>query len=497
MIISKSSQLSDQVLNGEKVRLTFHYNNREITRFVNSVFTKILAKTDMLYLQGPVENVTRELIINAVKANSKRIYFKKQNLDISNPEHYEEGMISFKNFMVEQMEQLPEELKESGYRVELNLRKDNDGFIILIRNNTGLLPFEEERIKMRLDKAREYTDFADIYMDVADDDEGEGLGIPLTMLFLKNSGIGDSSFKIVSNGAITQSSFRIPLKTQAAEMTNIIRDKLVSEINDLPTFPEHIMELQAMCRNRDISLNNIAHKIALDPALSASVLKLSNSALFMSPKRIENIADALKIIGLKNLNAILVASTTRKIMDERFSSFRDIWDHCNRCAFYTRLIAQKVGLPKLSDMVVLSGLLHDLGKIVLLSANADLTQQIETISVNRQMRTSTALEELSMGISHSSIGRMIAEKWNFPEYIIESIAYHHSPLNPEIKNRDAVYITYIANSMCLIEENKFDFLFMEDDVLTKYGLNRKEDFDVFHQNLKKQYAEHPDNLKVN
>jgi hypothetical protein len=182
------------------------------------------------------------------------------------------------------MAQLPEELKERGYRVELNLRKDDDGFIILIRNNTGLLPFEEERIKMRLDKAREYTDFADIYMDVADDDEGEGLGIPLTMLFLKNSGIGDSSFKIVSNGAITQSSFRIPLKTQAAEMTSIIRDKLVSEINDLPTFPEHIMELQAMCRNRDVSLNSIAHKISLDPALSASVLKLSNSALFMSPK---------------------------------------------------------------------------------------------------------------------------------------------------------------------------------------------------------------------
>lgn len=497
MAISKSSQLSEQVLNGEKVRLTFHYNNREITKFVNSVFTKILAKTDMLYLQGPVENVTRELIINAVKANSKRIYFKKRNLDISNPDDYESGMTSFKDYMIEQMHQLPDELKESGYRVELNLRKDNEGFVIIIRNNTGLLPFEEERIKMRLDKAREYTDFSDIYMDIADDAEGEGLGIPLTMLFLKNSGIGDQSFRIVSNGEITQSSFRIPLRTQAVEMTNEIRDKLVNEINDLPTFPEHIMELQAMCRNRDVSLPHIASKISLDPALSASVLKLSNSALFMSPKRIENITDALKIIGLKNLNAILVASTTRKIMEERFSSFRDIWEHCNKCAFYTRLIAQSVGLPKLSDMVFLSGLLHDLGKIVLLSANADLTNQIENITVNRQMRTSTALEEVTMGISHSAIGKMIAEKWNFPEYIVEGIAYHHSPMNPEIKNRDAVFITYIANCMCLIEENKFDYLFMEDEVLANYAINSSESFDAFHESLKKQYSEHPDNMNKN
>ncbi|HOP65022.1 MAG TPA: HDOD domain-containing protein [Spirochaetota bacterium] len=488
--------MSEQVLNGEKVRLTFHYNNREITKFVNSVFTKILAKTDMLYLQGPIENVTRELIINAVKANSKRIYFKTKNLDISNPDQYETGMVSFKDFMIDQMELIPEALKENGYKVEVNLSKDNDGFIILIRNNAGLLPFEEERIKMRLTKAREYTDFSDIYMDIADDVEGEGLGIPLTMLFLRNSGIGDSSFRIASNGDITQSSFKIPLKTRTAELENAIKEKLVNEITELPTFPEHIIELQAMCRNRDVPLPRIASKISLDPALSASVLKLSNSALFMSPKKSETITDALKIIGLKNLNAILVASTTRKIMDERFSSFRDIWAHCNKCAFYTRLLAQKTGLSKISDSVFLSGLLHDLGKIVLLSANADLTRQIEDITVNRQMRTSTALEEVSMGISHSTLGRMIAERWNFPEFIVEGIAYHHSPLNPEIKNNDVVFITYIANNMCLIEENKFDFLFMEDEVLGRYGLEKREYFESLHENFKKQYEENPEEINL-
>lgn len=154
-------------------------------------------------------------------------------------------------------------------------------------------------------------------------------------------------------------------------------------------------------------------------------------------------------------------------------------------------------MPKLSDMVFLSGLLHDLGKIVLLSANADLTNQIENITVNRQMRTSTALEEVTMGISHSAIGKMIAEKWNFPEYIVEGIAYHHSPMNPEIKNRDAVFITYIANCMCLIEENKFDYLFMEDEVLANYAINSSESFDAFHESLKKQYSEHPDNMNKN
>ncbi len=492
MQLAKTSELSGQVLNGEPVKLSFHYNNREINRFLNSLFTKILSHSDMLYLQGTVENVLREMIVNAVKANSKRIHFKKNNLNITDPDHYEVGMSSFKTYMVDTIDELPEELKQNGYKVELVLKKDANGFRIIVRNNAGLLPFEQERIKMRVDKAREYNDFAEIYMDIADDQEGEGLGIPLTMLFLKNSGIGDKSFSIVSDGNITQSAFTIPHKTQSFAIKRVIEVKIVDEVKDLPTFPEHIIEIQSMCRKENVTIGELAKKISLDPSLTASVLKLSNSAGFITSKKIESIVEAVKIIGLKNLNSILMASSAKKIMDERYSSFKDIWSHCNKAAFYSRLLAQKLGLNKISDMVFLSSMLHDLGKIILLSANQELTDQIEKISATRQMRTSTVLEEVSMGVSHSTIGKMIAEKWNFPTYIREAISFHHSPLQASEENRDLVFITYLANSLCLIEEKKFDFFYMEDEVLKRYKLESEEKFIEMHNSFKEQYAKQVD-----
>jgi len=487
MQLARSSELSGQVLNGDPVKLSFHYNNREINRFLNSLFTKILSHSDMLYLQGTVENVLREMIVNAVKANSKRIHFKKNNLNIADPLHYEEGMASFKTYMTESMEEIPIELKDNGYKVELVLKKDNNGFRIIVRNNAGLLPFEQERIKLRVDKAREYNDFAEIYMDIADDQEGEGLGIPLTMLFLKNSGIGDKSFSIISDGSITQSAFTIPLKTQSTAITRVIEVKIVNEVKDLPTFPEHIIELQAMCRKDNVTIGELAKKISLDPSLAASVLKLSNSAGFITSKKIESIVEAVKIIGLKNLNSILIASSAKKIMDDRFSTFKDVWSHCNKAAFYSRLLAQKFGLNKISDMVFLSSLLHDLGKVILLSANQELTDQIEKISANRQMRTSTVLEEVSMGVSHSTIGKMIAEKWNFPNYIREAIAFHHSPLLASEENKDVVFLTYFANALCLIEEKKFDYYYMEDEVLKRFNMTNEEKFAEMHNNFKEQY----------
>ena len=489
MNITKTTELSEQVLKGEPIKLTFHYNTREINKFLNSLLIKVLSHSDMLYLTGPIENVLREMIVNAVKANSKRIYFKKNHLDIINPIDYEQGMTSFKQFMTETIENLPTELKESGYKVEFILKKDADGFKTIVRNNVGLLPFEQERINQRLDKSREYNDFSDLYMDIADDQEGEGLGIPLTMLFLKNSGIGDKSFNIISDGKITQSSFLIPFRTQPLAIKRVLEVKIVNSVNNLPTFPEYIAEIQLLCDKPDASINEISKKITLDPSLAAAVLKLSNSAGFITSKKIETITEAVKIIGLNNLKSILIASSVKKIMDEHLSNFQEVWNHCNKVAFYSRQLAQQLGLNKISDMAFLASMLHDLGKIVLLSLNEDMTEQIEKISTNRQMRTSTVLEEASIGISHSTIGKMIAEKWNFNDYIKETIAYHHAPLWASEKNEDIIFITYLANSLCLIEEKKFDFYYLEEEVIKKYGLESENKFNALHENIKAKFEQ--------
>ena len=487
MIQAKTSELSSKVLEGKPIRLSFHYHTRDIARFINSLLMKLLANNDMTYLQSVVETILREMIVNAVKANSKRVYFKKHDMNIEDKEQYTNGMQNFKSFIIQEQKALIRDLKSGGYRVDLIVRKNEKGYDVLVRNNTSLLQFEKERIQYRIDKAKSYSDFSDIYMDISDDLEGEGLGIPLTILFLRNSGIGENSFSIRSRGDTTQSAFTIPFHLQPLEITERIQKEIIDKVEDLPTFPEYIRELQALCLRKDVSISEVAQKVSLDPSLAASVLRLANSGGFITARTIENLQDAIMIIGLKNLNAILVTVSARKIMDEHFSEFREVWKHCNKTAFYARKIAEAQGLNALSDRVYLASLLHDLGKIVLFSINPAMMEWLSSFPVERKVRTSTVIEEVSIGISHATIGRLIAEKWKFPEYLIESISKHHSPLNASPANRDIVFITSMANKLCLIEDKKFDFYFFEDKVLEQFELTGEKTFNAFHQKLKDMY----------
>ncbi len=492
MIAMKTSQLAAQFDQGETVCLSFHYHNKFNISFLNSLITKILARNNKVYLRDTVITVLKEIIVNAVKANSKRFFFSLNNLDMYNNEEYTRGMTEFKSFIVARKELIESELKKSNYRVKLYLKKNGNGFTIVVRNNTPMHPDETLRVRERIEKARSYKDFADVYEDLSDDTEGEGLGLLLTILFLRNSGIGEESLRIESQNGFTQTSLLIPETIKPGPIVNKIQTKILNEVDELPSFPENIMELIRLSKKPDVSMKELSDRIVLDPALAASVLKLSNSAGFITRKRIDSVHDAVKIIGLKNLNMILVASSARNIMSARYSAFKEIWNHCNRAAFYARQIALQKGYAALAEHAFLSGLLHDLGKIVLLSTTAKLVEWISDFTRNREIRTSTVLEEIAIGMSHSTIGASIADKWNLPHYIIESVRHHHSPLNSDAAFRDIVALTYLANTLCGIESNRYDYPSVEEEVLSMFSLEDRDAFNSFHETLQSQYEEHND-----
>jgi len=490
MIAMRTSQLATQFDQGETVCLSFHYHNKFNIAFLNSLITKILARNNVVYLRDTVITVLKEIIVNAVKANSKRFFFSLNNLDMSDNEDYSRGMSEFKSFIVARKELIEGELKKSNYRVKIYLKKSESGIAIFVRNNTAMHPEEALRVRERIEKARSYNDFADVYEDLSDDTEGEGLGLLLTILFLRNSGIGEESLRIESQNGVTQTSLLIPGTLRPSAIVNKIQVKIIEEVDELPSFPENILELIRLCKKPDVSMRELSDRIVMDPSLAASVLKLSNSAGFITRKRIDSVHDAVKIIGLKNLNMILVASSARNIMSARYSAFKEIWNHCNRTAFYARQIALQHGYGKLAEHAFLAGLLHDLGKIVLLSTTTKLAEWISDFTRNREIRTSTVLEEIAIGMSHSTIGARIAEKWNLPHYIIESVRHHHSPLSSDAAFRDIVAITYLANKVCGIETARYDYPSIEEEVLTMFGLVDEEKFKAFHDALLTQYEEH-------
>ena len=131
MVQTKTSELTQKLLNGKSIRLTFHYHTKEISRFINSLLVKVLSNNDMSYLQTVVETITREMILNAVKANSKRVFFRKVDLNIEDKDQYKAGMEQFKNFIVSEQNKLIRDLKEGGYTVDLIMKKGPEGFLRL------------------------------------------------------------------------------------------------------------------------------------------------------------------------------------------------------------------------------------------------------------------------------------------------------------------------------------------------------------------------------
>lgn len=489
MIVSKTSKMAADFDKGETIALSLSYHNKSVIRFISSVITKILARNNMVYLQDAIITILREIIVNAVKANSKRLYFSFQNLDMFEEEEYLQGMEGFKSFIVDNQEFVEEELKKSDYKVVLYLKKFESGFSIHVQNNSPIHPEEMNRIKTRIQKAKTYNDFSEVYCDVTDDSEGEGLGLVLTILFLKNTGIGVNSLQISSNDRITDTSLVVPFQLKPVTVMNKIQQQILNEVRELPTFPENILDLEKLCANPEVDYRIIADKISLDPSLSVSVLKLSNSAAFITRRRIETIIEAISLIGMKNLRAIIIASSARRILDERYSSFRQVWDHCNKTAYYGRQLALTLGCTKIAQNVYLASLLHDLGKIVLLSTSSALSEWMFTLVRNRGMRTSTVIEEVSIGISHSSIGEKIARRWNLPEYLVETIQWHHAPLNCNREYQDIVFITYLANKMCSIEDKKYDYFFLEEEVLQRFNLDDEKAFTALHEEIRKKYKE--------
>lgn len=489
MITEQQRTIYERINNGESVQLSFKYISDDILMFVNNILSRLLSKHDLQYLIYFLITILRELIVNSFKANVKRLFFQKNNLDIYNPSHYAQGITKFKDEIVGDFECLRDDIISNNNNIILKIMQEENSILISVKNSVPILEEEMMRIKKRIAAASGLVNFNDIYDTIEDETEGAGLGIALIVMFLKNMGIDPSTFQIKSNDAMTVAFFNIPYKLKSPEVITVVKKKILEEITGLPTFPEHIMSLLQLCSNPDVDIEQVTRKIKVDVALTSDVLKYANSAGFITSSRTDDINMAVVKIGLKNLKYLLLASNARKIMENRYSKFEEIWEHCNRVAFYSKQIAVNFKLDKIStDNAYIAGLLHDLGQVILFAVDINAVKRIAEIVQDRQMITATIIEELSIGISHAEIGRLVAEKWNFPEFLIQTIRCHHAPLSIPADYQDICYCVYLSNMLSGIERRKYHISYIEEMVLERFGINDVAELLQLHEFIKKEYS---------
>ena len=488
MEIEQRKQIYEKIAKSEPVKLSFKYVTDDLLMFINSILTRELAKHDLQYLIYSIITILRELIVNSLKANAKRIFFENNNLDINNPSDYKAGVERFKEEIIGDFDSIKDEILSNSHNINFNISEESDSLLFTIKNSVPIIPEELIRINSRIDIAVQLANFSDIYDKIEDETEGAGLGIALIVMFLKSMGIAPSSFTIKSDNKVTVASVQIPYMLKPVEVVTTVKNRILKEITGIPTFPENIITLLQMCSDPDADIDRIAQTIKLDVSVTSDVIKLANSAGFITGQRVEDINRAVMKIGLKNLKFILLASNARKIMESRYNKFKEIWEHCNRVAFYARQIALNFKLPGgVADNAYIAGLLHDLGKVILLAVDMDSVRKIAEIVNDRNIITTTVMEELSIGISHAEIGLLVSEKWNFPEFLAQIIRHHHSPLSIPVEFRDVGFCVYLANMIVGIEKRKYYYYYIEELVLERFRIKDETELIKFNQSLKNEY----------
>jgi len=474
---------------GEDFYIQFHQLTPETESMVVKIIHRYLAKFDIVYIKDTIITIVKELSNNAIKANIKRLYFKLKNLEISSSTDYRKGMETFKEEVFEgDNADIFEKLEKSQLVVRVSFKTTDEHIHISVINNIPILDSELSKINARIKKAYKYKDISEAFDDVLDDSEGAGLCLIMAMMLYKNSGLPADSFKIYKKGELTIATISIPQNISERDIHEKLTDSILKEIDEVPAFPENITEIQRQCGDPKSTIKSIAESISKDPGLTTSILKLANSAGYITVKKIDSIEEAVKVIGIKGINTLLLATGVHSVIESKYKHFESLWKSSYKRAFYAQKIAIQLKQTKVSEFAYLAGLLSDIGKIIMLSINPDVLKSLQEVSGRKGIEDTTLLEEIALGLSHSTLGGLICKKWKFNAMLVKTIDFHHRPHMAPKNIRMLVYIVYLADVFVEIENRRFRFDITDEDALEFFKLSQKEEFDRLHSILKESYS---------
>lgn len=307
-------------LNPLYLRIT-HFN-QNIDKIIGFILDRYLQYLDIGPLRECIFSILRETLMNAIKANQKRMVFKESGLDIKDPDQYLIGMERFKEELISKKDLYADLLEQNGLYVLITFGFNQNSFLLKVSNNVGILPEEDQRIQERISKARSYNDLSEVFENHGDESEGAGLGLAMSLLMLKNEGIEGDSYRIKSEEGITSAYIKIPFEFKKRNINLQKTGDIFAELDTLPTFPDNINQIMSLINKPDSSIQNITELVSRDVSLSTNILKLANSASFSQRTRVEDLEDAIKVIGLSELNNILLSLGTKKFWKKNTMSLK-------------------------------------------------------------------------------------------------------------------------------------------------------------------------------
>ena len=261
--------------------------------------------------------------------------------------------------------------------------------------------------------------------------------------FVLNSPLRLNSIKVLLESVRNFDENRLGNHVDAEMVLNEIREQIQEGNFELPPIPDVMLQIADKIDTPTISMDEIIECIT-DQILVSKILRICNSPYYGHRGHVSTLKAAVVFIGLKSLMSIITVHAMSSFSPRNSKEIKKVLKHCLVCAMIARQITRDMGGNY--ELAFICGLLHDIGKTILLDMLGDYMLLPEA--------RDRLIEE-----NHAEVGYLLADKWNFGVDIKEVIRYHHSP-ERAVENVNLAEVISLSNAMADLNSQPEDVMDM-------------------------------------
>ena len=244
------------------------------------------------------------------------------------------------------------------------------------------------------------------------------------------------------------------MQAQSHDAHMQVANAAVKQLSHIATLPEVTLGIIELVEDPTSSAQDLNELIGRDPALSARILKVVNSAFYGLPRQIGSINRAISMLGLNAVKNIAIAASLAKLfrggaLCDRFDA-KELWDHSIAVATAARLLAKEARMSSV-DEAFLGGLMHDIG--IMVELQSDRAKLVKVFSDMQFDHDGNPLIDFRMveravyGADHGHFGEALCEQWKFPRSLAIACGYHHDPAGAPAEARQIPWLIFVAERL--------------------------------------------------
>ena len=275
--------------------------------------------------------------------------------------------------------------------------------------------------------------------------------------------------------------------------TKDIHDKIYAKIEELPTLPAVVPRILSLIEDARSNASDVTGAVSRDPALTAKILKVANSAYYGFSQKIAELDMAVSLLGFNMVKSLAlsigVMGTLPRGKKSPYFSREGLWLHSLAVAAIMREMAKRHKKNGEREYLFVLGLLHDTGKIVMDQFFYDDFQQALEELNNDDTAKLHLVEKKIIGIDHCEVSSMLLKRWKFPDKIVKPIdALHHDEIPGDVDAKDVALLRIsnaIAQELALGVEGNVRPHEISDRELKMLGM-KKADIDAIRDHAHKE-----------